>query len=131
MACTATASWSVRNALEMAGCVQVTTSDLRPTVRLGLSSDTILDGLPIVAPINVVTALIDRLVLLFLLLVKSVLATFERGLSQSVLGDTPTLPVIAFVLLRQLTDLLKEARSLPAFSRDLILMIHLEQTSDD
>ena len=77
MACTATASQSVRNVLEMTGCVQVTTSDLRPTVRLGLSSDTILDGLPIVAPINVVTTLIDRLVLLFLLLIKSVLATFE------------------------------------------------------
>ena len=57
MACTATASRSVRNVLELAGCVQVTTSDLRPTVRLGLSSDTVLDGLPIVAPINVVTAL--------------------------------------------------------------------------
>ena len=37
---------------------------LRPTFRLGLSSDTILDGLPIVAPINAVTALIYRLVLL-------------------------------------------------------------------
>ena len=77
MDCTATASRSVRNVLEMAGCVQGTTSDLRPTVRLGLSSDTVLEGLPIVAPINVVTALIYRLVLLFLLLVKSVLATFE------------------------------------------------------
>ena len=84
MACTATASQSVRNVLEMTGCVQVTTSDLRPTVRLGLSSDTVLDGILIVAPINVVTALIDR-----------------------------------------------QARSLPAFSRDLILVIHLEQTNDD
>ena len=115
MACTATASRSVRNVLEMAECVQVTASpDLRPTVHLGLSSDTVLDGLPIVAPINVVTALIYRLVLLFLLLAKTVLATFEQGLSRSVLGDNPTSPVVAFVLLRLLTDLLKEARSLPA-----------------
>ena len=50
---------------------------LRPMFCLGLSSDTVLDRLPILAPINVVTALIYRLVLLFLLLVKSVLATFE------------------------------------------------------
>ena len=75
MACTATASQSVRkeviDVLETAGCVQVTTSpDLRPTVCLGLSSDTVLDGLPIVTPINVVTALIYILVLLFFLLLK-------------------------------------------------------------
>ena len=44
------------------------------------------------------------------------------------LDDTPTSPVVAFVLLRLLTDLLKEGRSLPAFSRDLITVMHLEQT---
>ena len=56
----------VIHVLETAGCVQVTSSPgPRPTVHLGLSSDTVHDGLPIVAPINVVTALIYRLVLLF------------------------------------------------------------------
>ena len=65
MAGTATASWSVRNVLEMVGCVQVTASDLRPTVCLGLSSDTVLDGLPIDAPINVVTVLVYRLFYIF------------------------------------------------------------------
>ena len=55
IACTASASRSVRkeviDILKMAGCVQGTTSPgLRPTVRLGLSSDTVLDGLPIVTP---------------------------------------------------------------------------------
>ena len=107
MACTGTASQSVRkeviDVLEMAGCVQVTTSpDLRPTVRLGLSSNTVLDGLPIVAPKNVVTALIYRLVLLFLK-----------------------------VSLRPLSKASPGVRSLRTFSRDLILVIHLEQTNDD
>lgn len=67
---------------------------------------------------------------LFFLLAKSVLATLERGLSWSVLGDTPTPPVVSFVLLRQLTDLLNEARSKLAFSKDFILVMHLVQTSD-
>ena len=43
------------------------------------------------------------------------------------LVDAHMLPVITFVLLRLLTDLLKEARSLPAFSRDLIMVIHLSR----
>ena len=46
------------------------------------------------------------------------------------LRDIPTSPVVAFVLLRLLTDLLKKASSLPAFSRDLIqvvLQAHLKE----
>ena len=112
----------------MAECVQATTSpDLRPNVHLGLkiskefqlrqtlSPDTVLDGLPIVAPINLVTALIYKTEFVIFVTCKKCPCNFRARSPRSVLGDTPTSPVVAFVLLRLLTDLLKEARSLPTF----------------
>ena len=67
-----------------------------------------------------------------LLLVKSVLATFERGLSRRMFGDTPTSPVVSLDLLRELlTDLLKALRSTLAISSDFTLVMHLLQTNED
>ena len=69
--------------------------------------------------------------MLFLLLVKSVLATFERGLSRRMFGDTSTSPVISLDLMRELlTDLLKELRSTLAISSDFTLVMYL-QTNED
>ena len=69
--------------------------------------------------------------MLFLLLVKSVLATFERGLSRRMFGDTPTSPVVSLDLLRELlTDLLKALRSTLAISSDFTLVMYL-QTNED
>lgn len=69
----------------------------------------------------------------------SLLANFARGLCRRVFGETPTSPVVSFVLLRELwescmadlANLLNAARSAVAFSSDTTLVMHLEQTCDE
>lgn len=108
-----------------------------PDRGLSLSSGEPLSRLPVVDSecicIFTVCVLCVMYHCVYLLARGSVLAILERGLSRSVFGDTPTSPVVSFVLLMgrgssmaDLADLLKSARSASALSSLASLVMHLK-----